>query len=113
MARPKTAAWRWCWGIKASPHPRPLSRGEGSLVKPLRKVLSCTAVVPLSPRERGPGGEVTIAHDAAGTLVLGTTISPRHPHNLAEMGLAWHENAGAEPKFARFVAEIKEKIHGS
>ncbi|MDB5235187.1 MAG: hypothetical protein JWR44_2180, partial [Hymenobacter sp.] len=41
-------------------------------------------------------------HDAAGALVPGATISPQHQYNLAEMGLAWHENVEAEPEFAQF-----------
>ena len=52
-------------------------------------------------------------HDAAGALVPGATISPRHQYNLAEMGLAWHENVEAEPEFAQFVEHIKQEIRGS
>ena len=52
-------------------------------------------------------------HDAAGALVPGATISPRHQYNLAEMGLAWHENVEAEPEFSRFVEHIKQEIRGS
>ena len=52
-------------------------------------------------------------HDAAGALVPGATISPQHQYNLAEMGLAWHENVEAEPEFARFVEHIKQEIRGS
>jgi len=51
--------------------------------------------------------------DAAGALVPGATISPRHQYNLAEMGLAWHENVEAEPEFAQFVKHIKNEIRGS
>ena len=51
--------------------------------------------------------------DAAGALVPGATISPRHQYNLAEMGLAWHENVEAEPEFGRFVEHIKNEIRGS
>ena len=43
----------------------------------------------------------------------GATISPRHQYNLAEMGLAWHENVEAEPEFGRFVEHIKNEIRGS
>ena len=52
-------------------------------------------------------------HDAAGALVPGATISPQHQYNLAEMGLAWHENVEAEPEFAQFVEHIKNEIRGS
>jgi polar amino acid transport system ATP-binding protein/sulfate transport system ATP-binding protein len=52
-------------------------------------------------------------HDAAGALVPGATISPQHQYNLAEMGLAWHENVEAEPEFGRFVEHIKQEIRGS
>ncbi|MFC6223620.1 ATP-binding cassette domain-containing protein [Hymenobacter artigasi] len=52
-------------------------------------------------------------HDAAGALVPGATISPQHQYNLAEMGLAWHENVEAEPEFAQFVEHIKQEIRGS
>jgi polar amino acid transport system ATP-binding protein/sulfate transport system ATP-binding protein len=52
-------------------------------------------------------------HDAAGALVPGATISPQHQYNLAEMGLAWHENVEAEPEFGRFVEHIKNEIRGS
>jgi len=51
--------------------------------------------------------------DAAGALVPGATISPQHQYNLAEMGLAWHENVEAEPEFAQFVEHIKNEIRGS
>ncbi len=56
-----------------------------------------------------PGHE----RDAAGALVPGATISPQHQYNLAEMGLAWHENVEAEPVFAQFVEHIKQEIRGS
>ena len=39
-------------------------------------------------------------HDAAGAFVPGATINPQHQYNLAEMGLAWHENVEPEPEFA-------------
>ena len=52
-------------------------------------------------------------HDAAGALVPGATISPQHQYNLAEMGLAWHENVEAEPEFTQFVEHIKNEIRGS
>ncbi|MGY3090495.1 hypothetical protein ACVWYF_003550 [Hymenobacter sp. UYAg731] len=52
-------------------------------------------------------------HDAAGALVPGVPISPQHQYNLAEMGLAWHENVEAEPEFAQFVEHIKQEIRGS
>ena len=52
-------------------------------------------------------------HDAAGALVPGATISPQHQYNLAEMGLAWHENVEAEPEFAQFVEHIKNEIRGN
>ncbi len=52
-------------------------------------------------------------HDAAGLPVPGATISPRHQYNLAEMGLAWHENVEAEPEFAQFVEHIKQEIRKS
>jgi ABC-type nitrate/sulfonate/bicarbonate transport system ATPase subunit len=48
--------------------------------------------------------------DAAGQLLPGATISPQHQYNLAEMGLAWHENVEAEPEFVRFVEHLKEEI---
>ena len=51
--------------------------------------------------------------DAAGQLMPGATISPQHQYNLAEMGLAWHENVEAEPEFVRFVEHLKEEIRGS
>ena len=51
--------------------------------------------------------------DAAGALVPGATISPRHQYNLAEMGLAWHENVEAEPEFGRFVEHLKQEIRES
>ncbi|MBD2770167.1 ABC transporter ATP-binding protein [Hymenobacter sp. BT664] len=51
--------------------------------------------------------------DAAGALVPGATISPQHQYNLAEMGLAWHENVEAEPVFGQFVEHIKNEIRGS
>ena len=51
--------------------------------------------------------------DAAGALVPGATISPRHQYNLAEMGLAWHENVEAAPEFGRFFEHIKIEIRGS
>ncbi|WBO86211.1 ATP-binding cassette domain-containing protein [Hymenobacter yonginensis] len=51
--------------------------------------------------------------DAAGQLLPGATISPQHQYNLAEMGLAWHENVEAEPEFVRFVEHLKEEIRGS
>jgi polar amino acid transport system ATP-binding protein/sulfate transport system ATP-binding protein len=52
-------------------------------------------------------------HDAAGHLLPGATINPHHQYNLAEMGLAWHENVEAEPEFARFVEHIKDEIRKS
>ena len=55
-------------------------------------------------------------HDAAGARVPGATISPQHHYyNLAEIGLAWHENVGVEveSKFGRFVEGIKQEIRGS
>jgi len=52
-------------------------------------------------------------HDAAGAPVPGATISPQHHYNLAEMGLAWHENVEAEPEFAQFVEHLKQEIRGS
>ncbi|SFQ04780.1 ATP-binding cassette domain-containing protein [Hymenobacter arizonensis] len=52
-------------------------------------------------------------HDAAGALVPGATISPQHQYNLAEMGLAWHENVEAEPEFGQFVEHIKNEIRVS
>ena len=52
-------------------------------------------------------------HDAAGALVPGATISPQHHYNLAEIGLVWHENVEAEPKFGRFVEGVKQEIRGS
>ncbi|WP_394331749.1 P-loop NTPase family protein [Hymenobacter terrenus] len=52
-------------------------------------------------------------HDATGALVPGATISPEHQYNLAEMGLAWHQNVEAEPEFAQFVEHIKQEIRGS
>ncbi|WBA43234.1 ATP-binding cassette domain-containing protein [Hymenobacter canadensis] len=51
--------------------------------------------------------------DAAGQLLPGATISPQHQYNLAEMGLAWHENVEAEPEFVRFVEHLKEEIRQS
>jgi len=51
--------------------------------------------------------------DAAGLPVPGATISPQHQYNLAEMGLAWHENVEAEPEFAQFVEHIKNEIRKS
>ena len=51
-------------------------------------------------------------HDAAGALVSDATISPRHQYNLAEMGLAWHENVEVEPEFGRFVERIANEIRG-
>jgi len=51
--------------------------------------------------------------DAAGLPVPGATISPLHQYNLAEMGLAWHENVEAEPEFAQFVEHIKNEIRKS
>ena len=51
-------------------------------------------------------------HGAAGALVPGATISPQHQYNLAEMGLAWHENVEAEPEFGRFVEHMKNEIWG-
>jgi ABC-type nitrate/sulfonate/bicarbonate transport system ATPase subunit len=51
-------------------------------------------------------------HDAPGTLVPGATISPQHQYNLAEMGLAWHENVEAEPEFAHFIEHLKDEIRG-
>ncbi|AHJ97854.1 ATP-binding cassette domain-containing protein [Hymenobacter swuensis] len=48
--------------------------------------------------------------DAAGQLLPGATISPQHQYNLAEMGLAWHENVEAESEFVRFVEHLKEEI---
>ena len=52
-------------------------------------------------------------YDATGALVPGATISPQHQYNLAEMGLAWHENVEAEPEFGRFIEHIKNEIRGS
>ena len=52
-------------------------------------------------------------HDAAGLPVPGATLSPQHQYNLAEMGLAWHENVEAEPEFAQFVEHIKNEIRKS
>jgi ABC-type nitrate/sulfonate/bicarbonate transport system ATPase subunit len=52
-------------------------------------------------------------HDAAGAFVPGATISPQHQYNLAEMGLAWHENVEAKPEFGQFVEHIKNEIRGS
>ncbi|RSK33179.1 ATP-binding cassette domain-containing protein [Hymenobacter metallilatus] len=51
--------------------------------------------------------------DASGQLLPGATISPEHQYNLAEMGLAWHENVEAEPEFVRFVEHLKEEIRQS
>jgi len=51
--------------------------------------------------------------DAAGHLLPGATINKEHQYNLAEMGLAWHENVEAEPEFGRFVEHIKEEIRRS
>ncbi|MBO2008980.1 ATP-binding cassette domain-containing protein [Hymenobacter negativus] len=51
--------------------------------------------------------------DAAGALVPGATISAQHQYNLAEMGLAWHQNVEAEPEFAQFVEHIKDEIRRS
>ena len=51
--------------------------------------------------------------DAAGALVPGATISPQAQFNLAEMGLAWHENVEAAPEFGRFFEHIKNEIRGS
>jgi ABC-type nitrate/sulfonate/bicarbonate transport system ATPase subunit len=51
--------------------------------------------------------------DAAGQLLPGATIAKEHQYNLAEMGLAWHENVEAEPEFGRFVEHIKEEIRKS
>jgi polar amino acid transport system ATP-binding protein/sulfate transport system ATP-binding protein len=51
--------------------------------------------------------------DPSGQLLPGATITPEHQYNLAEMGLAWHENVEAEPEFARFVEHLKEEIRGS
>ncbi|MBX0289602.1 ATP-binding cassette domain-containing protein [Hymenobacter sp. HSC-4F20] len=51
--------------------------------------------------------------DASGQLVPGATISPQHQYNLAEMGLAWHENVEAEPEFNRFVEYLKDEIRQS
>ena len=51
--------------------------------------------------------------DAAGQLLPGATIAKDHQYNLAEMGLAWHENVEAEPEFGRFVEHIKNEIRGS
>lgn len=51
--------------------------------------------------------------DAAGQLIPGATISPEHQYNLAEMGLAWHENVEAEPEFNRFVEHLKDEIRAS
>ncbi|UOQ77282.1 ATP-binding cassette domain-containing protein [Hymenobacter sp. 5516J-16] len=50
--------------------------------------------------------------DASGQLLPGATISPQHQYNLAEMGLAWHENVEAEPEFNRFVEHLKDEIRG-
>ncbi|SHI43894.1 sulfate transport system ATP-binding protein [Hymenobacter daecheongensis DSM 21074] len=51
--------------------------------------------------------------DAAGQLLPGATINKEHQYNLAEMGLAWHENVEAEPEFGQFVEHIKEEIRKS
>ncbi|UPL50954.1 ATP-binding cassette domain-containing protein [Hymenobacter sublimis] len=51
--------------------------------------------------------------DTSGQLLPGATISPQHQYNLAEMGLAWHENVEAEPEFNRFVEHLKDEIRGS
>ncbi|TGD77147.1 ATP-binding cassette domain-containing protein [Hymenobacter wooponensis] len=48
--------------------------------------------------------------DTNGQLIPGATITADHQYNLAEMGLAWHENVEAEPEFARFVEHIKDEI---
>ena len=48
--------------------------------------------------------------DAAGALVPGATISPQAQFNLAEMGLAWHENV--EVEFSQVVEHIKNEIRG-
>ncbi|MBG8554092.1 ATP-binding cassette domain-containing protein [Hymenobacter guriensis] len=51
--------------------------------------------------------------DASGRLLPGATISAQHQYNLAEMGLAWHENVEAEPEFNRFVELLKDEIRQS
>ncbi|WP_303311620.1 ATP-binding cassette domain-containing protein [Hymenobacter sp. BT730] len=51
--------------------------------------------------------------DAEGKLLPGATISPQHQYNLAEMGLAWHENVEAEPEFNRFVEHLKDEIRST
>jgi polar amino acid transport system ATP-binding protein/sulfate transport system ATP-binding protein len=48
-----------------------------------------------------------------GQLLPGTTLSPRHQYNLAQLGLAWHQDVESEPEFAQFVSEIKDEIRGS
>lgn len=50
---------------------------------------------------------------ATGAPLPGATIRPDHQYNLAEMGLAWHENVEAEPEFTQFVEHLKQKIRGS